>query len=75
MTEPKKLTGYVRCGVTFAGADFGLQILATKPSVALFTVETMDGNVDIGIRRGEAADLLQKLKLFLQEWPDDTSLS
>jgi hypothetical protein len=63
-------TGYVRCGVLHMGAQWRIDILSDERNVAVLELLTMDGRVDVGLNRAETENLLQKLQLFLQDWPD-----
>lgn len=75
MKAPPSIQGYVRCGVTFVEADLNFEMLANEPKVAVLTLETIDGNVDVGLNRRDATALLQKLQLFLDDWPEESKPS
>jgi hypothetical protein len=47
--------------------------MSEQPKVAIATITLDEGAVDIGLNRGAAEDLVQKLQLFLQDWPKDQS--
>jgi hypothetical protein len=46
-----------------------------KVRTAIVDIETADGPVSVGLNRQAAQDLLQKLTLFLQDWPEDQAKS
>jgi hypothetical protein len=52
------------------GAQWRIDILSDERNVAVVELLTMDGRVDVGLNRAETENLLQKLQLFLQDWPD-----
>jgi hypothetical protein len=69
--EKKQRTGYVRCGVTYIRTEWKFDILSDERKIAIAEIWTADGRIDIGLNRIEAESLLQKLQLFLQDWPAD----
>lgn len=75
MEEPKQIPGYVRCRVTYIGCVWKFEVMDEKERVAIVDIETGDGPVSVGLNRQDAEDLLQKLTLFLQDWPEDQPIS
>jgi hypothetical protein len=75
MEAPKPIPGYVRCGVTHIGCEWRFEVMDEKERVAIVDIETEDGQISIGLNRPAAEDLLQKLTLFLQDWPEDRAKS
>jgi hypothetical protein len=73
--EPPQIAGYVRCGVTHAGCDWNFEVLSERPRVAIVTITTNDGLIDIGLNRADAEGLVRTLQLFLAEWPEDQASS
>jgi hypothetical protein len=65
------ISGYVRCGVTFLEADWQFELMSDQEKVAIASITVEDGSVDVGLNRTAATRLLQKLELFLQDWPED----
>jgi hypothetical protein len=63
--------GYVRSEATHIGTEWSFEVLSDDQKVAIATIQTGDGVVHIGLNREEATTLLQKLQLFLQDWPKD----
>lgn len=63
--------GYVRSRATHLGAKWNFEQLSEDQKIALVTIETRDGPVQIGLNREEATVFQQKLQLFLQDWPKD----
>lgn len=71
-SDPQKArTGYVRSLVNYIGTEWYFEVLSDEPKVAIATIVTNDGPVHIGLNRAEAKNLVQKLQLFLQDWPQD----
>jgi len=64
-------SGYVRSLVTHIGTEWSFEVLSDDNKVGLVTIQTGDGPVYIGVNRTEATNLVQKLQLFLQDWPKD----
>jgi hypothetical protein len=63
--------GYVRSGTRHTGTEWKFEVLSDDHKVAVATIETADGPVQIGLNRAEATKLQLKLQLFLQDWPKD----
>jgi len=63
--------GYVRSQATYIETEWNFEVLSDDQKVAIATIQTVDGPVHIGLNRKEAKTLLQKLQLFLQDWPQD----
>jgi hypothetical protein len=63
--------GYVRSRATHLETEWRFEVLSDDHKVAFATIETADGPVHIGLNREEATTLLQKLQLFLLDWPKD----
>jgi hypothetical protein len=63
--------GYVRCRAIHAGCDWTFEIVSEPHKIAIATIETHDGPVQIGLNRKDAIGLLRTLQLFLQDWPED----
>jgi hypothetical protein len=63
--------GYVRSEATHIGTEWTFEVLSDDQKVAIATIQTGDGAVHIGLNQEEATTLLQKLQLFLQDWPRD----
>jgi hypothetical protein len=68
-------TGYVRCEVIHISAKWNIDILSDEPKVAVLELLTLDGRIDVGLNRAETESLLQKLQLFLRDWPVDQLMS
>jgi hypothetical protein len=76
MTEaPKRIPGYVRSRVTYIDCEWQFEVMDEKVRTAIVDIETADGPVSVGLNRQAAQDLLQKLTLFLQDWPEDQAKS
>ena len=67
--------GFVRSQATHIGTEWSFEVLSDEHKVAVATIETGDGPVHIGLNRAEATRLVQKLQLFLQDWPKDQAKS
>lgn len=63
--------GYVRSGAAHLVTDWQFEVLTDSHKIALVTIETRDGPVQVGLNREDATGLLRKLQLFLQDWPED----
>jgi hypothetical protein len=63
--------GYVRSQATHLETEWHFEVLSDEDKVAVVTIDTADGPVHIGLNRAEATTLLQKLRLFLQNWSKD----
>jgi hypothetical protein len=73
--KKKQRTGYVRSGVTHIGSEWSFELLSEEPKVAVATIMTADGPVEVGLNRAQATTLHQQLGLFLLDWPEDQALS
>jgi hypothetical protein len=73
--EKKQRTGYVRCGVTHIGTEWSFEPLDDKRKIAIATIMTDDGPIEVGLNRAQATTLHQQLGLFLQDWPEDQAFS
>jgi hypothetical protein len=74
MTAPP-IPGYVRCGVTFAGAEWKIEVLDEQERIAIVDIETDEGTLSFALHRASAEDLKRTLELFLQDWPKDQAAS
>jgi hypothetical protein len=71
-SDPQKARiGYVRSLVTHIETESSFEVLSDERKIAVATILTNDGPVRIGLNRGEAKSLVQKLQLFLRDWPED----
>jgi hypothetical protein len=75
MDAPKRIPGYVRCGVTHIECEWEFEVLDEQERVAIVDIQTEDGPISIGLNRQEAEGLLRTLTLFLQDWPKDQAKS
>jgi hypothetical protein len=75
MEVPKPIPGYVRCGVTHIQCEWHFEVMDEKVRTAIVDIETEDGQMSVGLNRPYAEGLLQKLTLFLQNWPEDRAKS
>jgi hypothetical protein len=73
--ETKRRTGYVRCGALHIGTEWTFEIVSEEGKIAIATIMTDDGPVQVGLNRVQATTLYQQLGLFLQDWPEDQSPS
>jgi hypothetical protein len=73
--ENRSKRGYVRSQATHIGTEWGFEVLSDDRKVAIATIWTGDGPVHIGLNRVEATNLVQKLQLFLHDWPEDQGSS
>jgi hypothetical protein len=71
----KQRTGYVRSGATHIETEWSFDMLSEEPKVAVVTIWTGDGPVEVGMNRAQATTLHQQLGLFLQDWPEDQAFS
>jgi hypothetical protein len=60
-------SGYVRSKVTHIGTEWSFEVLSDDRKVAVATIQTADGPVQIGLNRAEATKLAQMLQLFLHD--------
>ena len=75
MRTHKPIRGYVQCGVTYTTGEWRFEVLNEQERIAIVDIETPDGTISIGLNRPDAEDVLQKLTLFLQDWPENQARS
>jgi hypothetical protein len=73
--EPKRIPGYVRSRVTYLGCEWQFEVMDEKELTAIVDIDTADGPISVGLNRQDAESLLQKLTLFLQDWPENQAKS
>jgi hypothetical protein len=71
MSIPEQIPGYIRCGQPHIGVVWKFELLDEEHKVGIVTIETEDGSLQIGLNRLDATSLLNKLQLFLLDWPSD----
>lgn len=72
MQQP--IAGYIRADVTHRGCEWSFEILSEQPKVGIVSIATADGSLHVALNRADAENVLQKLQLFLAEWPDDRAM-
>jgi hypothetical protein len=68
-------SGYVRTGAVHIGTEWSFEVLSDDQKIAVVTIMTGDGPIEIGLNRAESTILEQKLRLFLEDWPRDQGKS
>jgi hypothetical protein len=63
------ILGYVRCDAIHVEAVWRFEALDAKSQVALVTIETEDGAVQVGLIRDRARELQRELELLLRDFP------
>lgn len=71
MEQQRPLAGYIRSNANHRGCEWSFELLSERPKVGIVTVETADGPLHVALNRTDAANILQKLQLFLADWPED----
>jgi hypothetical protein len=67
--------GYIRSDANHRQCEWSFEVLSEQPKVGLVTIMTADGPLRVAINRVDATSLLQKLQLFLADWPEDQQQS
>ena len=67
MDEPKKIPGYVRCGVYHEGAEWRFEALGELAGYV--AIQTADGTVEVPLRVEDARRLMRSLQLFVEKFP------
>jgi hypothetical protein len=69
--EDRPLEGYIRSRATHVECEWSFEVLSEQPRVGVVTIMTEDGPLNVGLNRSDAMNLLRKLQLFLEDWPED----
>lgn len=73
--ENRPRRGYIRSNATHQLCEWSFEVLSEQPKVGIATILTGDGPLKVAMNRKDAVSILQKLQLFLAEWPEDQATS
>jgi hypothetical protein len=68
--DQEPIHGYVRCVAIHREVIWRFEALDAGSQVALVTIETADGDVQVALIPERARELLRELELFLAHWPE-----
>jgi hypothetical protein len=69
--DQKPMPGYVRSEVQHVQAMWQFELWSEQPKIAIVTIETQDGPVQVGLNRQDASRLIDLLRSFLADRPED----
>jgi hypothetical protein len=69
--KKKPRTGYVRSSEPHIGTEWRFEVWSEEQKIALVSILTADGPVQVALNRAELEILWRNLEAFLLGWPED----